>query len=374
MSCNQDEYAKGHLPFEYAPSDPASASNTVSPYLILSNSPEKITSAMLPGTLYKCVIPVSTTQQRIRLYLWHLNDSGGDVHVSVVVSVDSGSATISNVKRQATPPPNSGIFEQGICLAEAQLYGALDPDGTGTTIGTNETILRSYTVAAGKVLGVVLEFDIAASAICSLKFRTGVGTGTGVPGSWGDEVLPRDVVPFHPRGWWPYSAIDVVCGTFDITPNEGSTYHQTLCCKKDGVEQAKFAKQLSDEFGSDNRGEYGVDLSYTVVITCQNASSGTLFAYILALHTNVTPTPTPYFGAASISAWVDRPDRGVPPISWSNPDGSDQNLNIINLTQDGALTVTQSEPKTLIIRLSNGGAATMPFMLFLSKISLNIQP
>jgi hypothetical protein len=24
--------------------------------------------------------------------------------------------------------------------------------------------------------------------------------------------------------------------------------------------------------------------------------------------------------------------------------------------------------------LSNGGAATMPFMLFLSKISLNIQP
>jgi hypothetical protein len=95
--------------------------------------------------------------------------------------------------------------------------------------------------------------------------------------------------------------------------------------------------------------------------------------YLVGMHTALI-TPTPYFGAAEISQWEDRTDRGVLPLTWANPNGSDSNLNMVTLTQDGPLAVLQGQSKTLEVRIANAGAATMPFLLLLSRINLQIEP
>lgn len=379
MSCNQDPHDRFHLPMTYTLVEPT-AGATSGLTLVVSNYPETIAAGeALPETLYKCSIPISTSSKRIRLFAWHLNSKGASINIGAVVSVDAAgeTATISNIKKQKTPPPSSGFGAQGICCANAQLYGTLDIELGTVAVTAAESVFRTYAVANGDLLGIVVEFDIVASTSCNLRLRTVAYQGGGVPGSWADSPpKPPGNPPVypHPRGSWPHSALLVNCGSFDVTPNLGPNDKKILCCKKMGFEENQFP--ADDEFSSRLRGLFGANLTYRCTISSA-ADGGTLWVYVVALDTRAQSalSAPPYFGAASIAAWEDREDRYIPAIQWANPDDpNDNHLNIVDLTYAGPLTVSQGEEKVLDVLVANAGSATMPFMLLLSKINLHIQP
>jgi hypothetical protein len=79
-----------------------------------------------------------------------------------------------------------------------------------------------------------------------------------------------------------------------------------------------------------------------------------------------------YFGAAEISAWENRADRYVPPIKYN--DGSTRQINAANLTHAGPLTLAPFTSEVLNIRAANAGAATMPFLILLSNMNIEVTP
>jgi len=87
----------------YAPV-PGDASNATGPCLVVSNSPETLTTANVQ--LYKCEIPVSSTAKRIRVFVWHVATSSGNTF-NLAAKVGSGTATITNFV--GPPATNVGI-------------------------------------------------------------------------------------------------------------------------------------------------------------------------------------------------------------------------------------------------------------------------
>ncbi len=222
MSCGNTQWTPLRYLLDDNTANPT-AEAVASPTLIVSNYPETLDEndlEVFPITLYKCEVALTTDWQRVRLYLWHLNKTGQTINIGVVVSVDAANvtATFSNVERQETPPPNTGFAAQGICLANAQLFGTLDGNGTGTC-GNAEVVFRTYDPADDELLGLVLEFDVKADANCNLLFRTVAYEG-GDYGVWATNPPEPDTEEYpHPRGKWNHSELDVDCGAFDVSPS-----------------------------------------------------------------------------------------------------------------------------------------------------------
>ena len=187
----------------------------------------------------------------------------------------------------------------------------------------------------GNVFGLVYECDLVASTSTSLRLRT-VAYQAEAFGSWLDIVATAE--SGKPSGWWTNCECVSNCGTFDVSPSLPPSFKEIKCCTDGGPEEAAFAKQAVDTYGKTDEGLFGVDLVYRCGITCMEDPSGSLFVYLVGMHTALI-TPTPYFGAAEISQWEDRTDRGVPPLIWANPNGSDSSPNMVTLTEDGPLAV-----------------------------------
>lgn len=275
MSCGNTQWTPLRYLLDDNTANPT-AEAVASPTLIVSNYPETLDEndlEVFPITLYKCEVALTTDWQRVRLYLWHLNKTGQTINIGVVVSVDAANvtATFSNVEKQETPPPNTGFAAQGICLANAQLFGTLDGNGTGTC-GNAEVVFRTYDPADDELLGLVLEFDVKADANCNLLFRTVAYEG-GDYGVWATNPPEPDTEEYpHPRGKWNHSELDVDCGAFDVSPSPTPRLRKILCCNKLGAEENRFPKDMNDQFGSRLRGLFGANLTYKCAITSEEAS------------------------------------------------------------------------------------------------------
>lgn len=370
MSCPQNPLARGHLPLDYEGAPPANASPLGNIHLFLSNSPETIDSlAALPMTLYKHGIPIGTLPTRIRVFVWHTNETGSLIGLGLLVSTSNGvSATAYNLSRQISngPPP---LSTGGICIAKAQLFDTLDSFGSTTSFAASEFFLADDLVADGSTIGYVMEFDVVASGSCNLQLRTAAHAWTARPGSY--ALDPNPLVPSdnHPRGYWPHSELVVDCGSFDATVGPTRRTRQIICCSDGGPEEDEFPPV--NAMSSTNDGLYGVDLNYQCLITCDPESVGLLHVYILALMT-AEDGGFEYFGATEITSWQMGPDWYIPPIKWTNPNGADPQLNIVNITQSGPLTVGFPYEAMLNVRVANAGAATMPFLLLLTNLAYNI--
>lgn len=371
MACNQIDYGPYHHPRNYSPSEPGGTTAS-GPHLILSNSPETVSSTATP-TLYECEIPIPSGTTRIRVYVWHKNSTGSTAKFGTVVSLDSGSGTISNVVRQESA--TSGSLEPlGRCLAKAQRYNSMDSK-SGISISTSEAFLSQYSATNNQVYGMVMEFDVTVSSACNFRFRSVIYTGSSVPGSFGGSVQTAN--NGHPRGWWPYANLECDCGDFDCDPLATPSAVEIICCKEDGPEETAFSKQESDTYGTSegNEGLYGVNLTYKWDVNNESTiSTGQNGVYLMALKTSANPPCPGYWGAAAIREWENRTDRGVPSIQWANPNNSDSYNNIVDLTVDGLLYVAAQDSEELKVDVANGGAATMPFMLILSKLTLTATP
>ncbi|MEO7454084.1 MAG: hypothetical protein ABIV13_04910 [Fimbriimonadales bacterium] len=113
-----------------------------------------------------------------------------------------------------------------------------------------------------------------------------------------------------------------------------------VCCAEYGPEENAFPAQGD---GTVNEGLLGVDLNHQFSVVHDPESIGFVHAAILAMKTG-DPTPFPYFGAAEISLWEDRPDLGALPIVWSDPNGPNRAINTALLTDSGPFVCFDAIP------------------------------
>jgi hypothetical protein len=331
------------------------------PKLFLSNSPEKF-SGNLPITLYKAeFLKALALVTRIRAFVWHTNDTDSPVELKLLVSSNNGSVgTVSDIRFDDFVTAGD-LTTSGICLAKAQLFGTLSQLGYTISFASNEATVWSKYLFPGDTAGCVIEFDVSALAAQLIRVRTVVTDWASEPEDWDQEPVASDV---HPRGHWDHSEIVVPGGTFDATFGDLRT-HELICCAANRAEEQAFPATLP--YGKVNEGLFGVNLNYQFDVTREPSHPGSLHAAIMAMSTGKL-----YFGAAEISAWENRPDRYVPPIKYN--DGSTRQTNVANLTQSGPLELAPFTNQVLNIRAANAGAATMPFLLLLSNMSLEVAP
>ncbi len=111
----------------------ASAPGTPSlagPHLIVSNCPETVNAAALftkvvdgvaTNTLYRAELALPAGTTRIRVFIWHLNNMGGNRVFSLFGRLVSGSGTVSD--KRVTAQVTNNYPPLGLCLAKVHLWG-----------------------------------------------------------------------------------------------------------------------------------------------------------------------------------------------------------------------------------------------------------
>ncbi|HET6644314.1 MAG TPA: hypothetical protein VFG65_02335 [Fimbriimonadales bacterium] len=291
----------------------------------------------------------------IRAYFWHQNASSLPVNVALVAG---GVSQIRNYRSQRVS--NGG----GICLADAQLYGSYDYLGT-VPVGADDIILPNSmaTLQFGQTAGFAAEFDVGLT-LETLLLRTVAWTGTagGAPGTFWGPLAAMD--GSHPRGSWGFSNCLLSGGSFDVAPGVGSDTRQISCCAHGGAEEGSFPAPpfFPPDPSSADEGLFGVNLTYRFQVTNSSDAPHELFVYLAAQN-----TPSDYFGAAKILSPGTNPDKGVPPLRHGEQ-------NFVDLTTAAAQTIPPDPPVTVDVTVANGGGATMPFLIILSKLNLRTNP
>ncbi|MCC6351826.1 MAG: hypothetical protein IT202_04880, partial [Fimbriimonadaceae bacterium] len=198
------------------------------------------------------------------------------------------------------------------------------------------------------------EFDVEVLGVGTLDVRT-YATRSDETGSFDDPVVP---VSQHVRGWWPYSEITVEAG-WEFEP-VGSPTFQVSVCEADGPEHGPeaFGKLAgpSHQYDRTNKGCYGANLKYELTIRNTSATTATLVVpYIKARNTGKA-----YWGAAQTGLSAG---KGIVRLPLNGQD-LDQN-NAISPSKGVGTTLNPGEKKIMLIRIANGGAATLPVSIHL---------
>lgn len=285
MACGQNPHPFGEQGRGSVAPVPGAATAASGPWLVVSNAPETLDVSLPPaGALYKCEIPLAANiPKAIRVFVWHLNKTGGTRTVSLRLCLDGNGTGTQSAFQYSSAVVNSLSFgSHGRQLACIQLFGTFDSSSADCQLDQTESVPWSASVPNNLLVGALIQFNVVALADCNLRLRT-VFQQSGAPlPPWAqDPVTPGP----HIRGRWPYSAITLpLSATFDLN---GAVSPAFIECPIDEVRnllnqqiippeldvQNAFGKQQSDQFGSPtpgmggkptsgNRGLYGVDLRY----------------------------------------------------------------------------------------------------------------
>ncbi|MGI8923114.1 MAG: hypothetical protein ACR2HJ_03580 [Fimbriimonadales bacterium] len=144
-------------------------------------------------------------------------------------------------------------------------------------------------------------------------------------------------------------------------------------CERDGPEEVKFSSASGGSSATVNRGLYGVDLFYRFTLINQGSNMGEVYAYS---ETRGIPAGLGYFGAAHIKEPLGFSQRGVLPIKPPDLQTPGTELQWVGLSttlqdQDTPILVAPGAHIPLLIGVANGGAATLPFNLVLTKLAFD---
>jgi hypothetical protein len=351
----------------------------------VSNEPETLTGANIQ--VYKCEIPlVADTPQRIRVFVWHVAQSGGNTfHIALRLGAGTGSVSSFVGQVEEVTVGNSGTA--GICCAEALLYNSYDVSFDEYALSTTEAVVYTRAIASAKLLGAVLEFDVEANTATTLYFRTYVGTVSE------STSPPTGEVPRHVRGWWPYSeATFPVSGNLDT--NTAATTPGVLWCPIEETYNSSgskitppelvegvFGHRNSDTHGwlrpnepdknyplGGNVGLYGAVVKYD--FTVSNSHTSNQHAAYMEIFGRNTGEFDKVFGAAQIIVPSGYPQWIVPPLGFDEDSGlADGRKLTEKSTGNAAILVppnTASQPVT--VRFTAAGASGLPGNLLLKAL------
>lgn len=360
------------------PASPTYDSTPESPALIVSNSPERITTTY--GTakvLYRGY--GSDELDSFRLFIWHLVNrrfigfpSGVEEDMPAIefglMFKTSVTGTVSDRKQILKVEGWNDPSIPGSCLANAQLKGTLDSEsgsfsvgGSGAVIWSAESIpqeSRDCLVAA------VLEFDLSTSWPCTYTFQVYMRReGQSLP-AWDAEVMAEDS---HERGWWPYSSmkLNVETPVYDAKPGASPQSIDTGICEANGPEttHANGFKKLSGDghaYDKVNKGCYGVNLIYTGKFKNTASSAHNIFAALQARDTWTEETNAKYWGASMYGGYAAQ----VPPLKGTSggQGTADDHFDFANLLgKDQFWSIAANTSEVVYeLHIANGGAAALP--------------
>lgn len=267
-----------------------------------------------------------------------------------------------------------------VCLAVAQLAQDFPNSGGPYVLNTSERILWSNEANPGGLNQAVIQFSASSATATNLNLRVVASSSSAAPGNFSDPPAD-DSASKHVRGLWPYSTLNLDCGTFDARPVEGSPpIKRVAVCERNGPEHQdqSYDKQpfSDDPYGTANIGAYGANLLYHFVLLNSGSQPSPVYAYASARRDATDGTnPAHYRGAV----WITSPGsflrRKINSIVAPTPP-ADLSPSYVRLTSsaDGAespIMLSPGEQRNLTIAVANAGTATLPFNLILSGISFN---
>lgn len=359
-----------------------------SPALVVSNQPEEIPEAIneqvinLPLTLYKTTLPSLT--QKVRMFIWHINDRPEFVRVSVRIS-SSTFNTVENFRQAHRYGDRSTLLLDGICLAQNQLYDDLESvAGTYPVSSGYETTLFDANLGpAGSttcLFGAVLEFEIR-YLFNDLRVRTCAESWTGARSSWSLDPLPESIIPnLHVRGMWPYSSVLMNLPVydkgeedeFDVNPANSAKVQFGLM-EGDGEEHTIAFKKLSGpghEFDTDNRGCYGANMHYQFDAENGNTElSGNLYIGLASRDTGGV-----FVGAGHISTPFSEAHKGIKNIPKSPGDTVYDVLDLLQFRSPNYYELTPRDIINTILSIASGGGAALPVQAIYSNYPILATP
>ncbi len=367
MSCGQSNFTPRQGSTDSTSVLPLSVLSSSGPFLVVSNNPEYVGNVSSSHTLYKYEIPLTSGTQRIRLFLWHVNSliSGGTCYFNVVASLDQGTGTVVDPVIEE-PTPTGDYVSMGVCCAKAHYFGSWNSPGDDISIGTSETSLWATSRSINALAGMVMEFDVALENSATLRLRTTASTSSGIPGSWSDS--PLAAVGSKPRGWWPFSHLDLDGGEFNAKPSSPNTQHTATVsvCDADGPEIGAngFISLRAGDIA--NKGCYGANLSYKIKLFNDGNQIYPVYCY-----ENIRGTGQPAGGVTGIVDPSGFLIRGVNNLLAS------ANRHLVRLTVNSSENETPiSVPANttnlpLQIDVAVAGSTATPFNLNLTGISIS---
>lgn len=373
-----------------------------SPALFVSNAPEQVGEGNPgqnpqlwefgkgPWNLCRAHLTDSNVPTRVRVFLWHVTRLQAPSYWAVRVGSNGTGGTVSNLKSQVANELTGNLAQHGMCFADAQLFGTLNPGGGGPWDITTEQTIWSVNLPVGsqnpsqfQFVGCILEFDVSAT---EFTIRSVVSKESGSFGTFATQLAPRQnnwpnqtgQMPVHVRGYWLRSRLRLdLPGVFDCNPVQppGHLFDYDFCSST-GAEKGYFSEANSLAMGStgppiipgssDNPGAYGANLSYTGHYKNSGSSAGRLYVAIRARNTGGK-----YFGAGRVVLPSPAMKAKLPPI----PDSADQKLMGYDLTSlypepvpSGEIIVpADDEVRDVEVVLANGGACATPANIVLSS-------
>lgn len=314
-------------------------------------------------TLYKCEIPLTKRSQRIRLFLWHKNTTASRVYVNVLASLSSGTGTISDLRIEE--PTTGSDVDRGVCLAKTHLLSSWGPALPSPILSASETSIWECFRDQNGLAAMVMEFNVSTSSPGALRIRTTVASQSGVVGAFTDGVLASD--GSHIRGWWPYSALQLDCGSFDAKPPAPNTQHiHTISvCESGGKETGTGGFESLRSGDTANVGCYGANLTYCVSLT----NSGNQ-AYPVRAYENLRGTGQPAGGATGIHVPTGFPTLGVNFLKAANDDDFCRLTIGSNGLESPILVASGEQGLPLQINVAVAGATATPFNLILAGLAI----
>lgn len=193
-------------------------------------------------------------------------------------------------------------------MAKVHLLGTWNAALSNLTLGTTAISLWEGSRPQNGFACAVMEFDVTLEEAATLRIRTTISNASGVQGAWGDSVETADS---HVMGWWPYSALSLACGSYDVNP-PGPGQHKKeigVCeatCPEHGASGFAHQGSTADPHGKANVGCYGVNLKYLFTLT--NSGPGPIDLYVYGVARNIND---PASGAGGISVPTSYSSRGI---------------------------------------------------------------
>ena len=363
MPCSQNNFNIFNSSADSGNNPPSSAGNQSGPYLVVSNSPETMTPGSGTITLYKCEIPLTSGTKRIRVYYWHVSSKTGTTYFNVLASLSSGTGTASD--RRIDEPSTGSDLQKGVCIAKVHLFDTWNTASSNVSLSTAEASIWSTSKTQNQLAAMVMEFDVAVESSVNLQLRTTASVSSGVQGAWGDTVENTDS---HVRGWWPYSSIELDCGSWDAKPPVGSHTKKIGVCEDAGPEHGSNGfdhQSTGDTYGKKNAECYGANLTYKVAISNTGGQSYPLLVYGVSRSIGDNKAA----GAANLSFPTGFPKQGFNYLK------ADDSLGFFRLTSDSSgaetgISVATTDSYTLRVDIAIAGGSGTPFDINLNGIAM----
>lgn len=314
MTCTQTDLTKATMTIAETPVNVASASMSGTRWLMLSDSPETL-STTLPtqSCLWHDDIDETKSKTSItyRVFVWHLNNTGGAVKLGLTLKNRSTTNSISISSGKKEIRYSSDYLSVGLCTSKACLGGTMDTlTPVDSTIAASATgIISQATFQNNILMGAIYEFTISrvsgGTGYLNFILRTVASKDTAYDLK---NIISTPVSNdgIHPRGTWENSEINATTPTYTVG---GTGFYNVSAGGTSPDNLYTAAESHNSAIARTSTGHYGVKYNVTIPVSNTTGSDKTV-------RIRLNPRGGTYAGAFKNSSGTT---RGIPTLYVATP-------------------------------------------------------